>query len=211
MEKRCKKCNQLKPCSEFVKCKTCKNGVRGECNQCFSKRNLKSYYKNREKINERRRLSYTGTTEEIRIRQKNWSKDNPDKMKVYQNRKYLKHKDKIIKTSMKWNYHKLKTDPLFKLRNTLRSRIYNFLKSKGLRKKSSTESIIGCSKEFFKEHLQKMFVDGMSWENHGEWHIDHIIPLANGTNEEEIYKLFHYSNMQPLWGKDNLKKWKHIL
>lgn len=211
MEKRCIKCNEIKPISEFVKCKKSKNGVRGECLKCASDRNLKKYHENKEDINKKRRENYTGPTEEIRLRQKQWEKSNPEKIKIYNKRKYEKHKDKFIKNAMKWNYHKLETDLLFKLKSLLRTRIYNFLKSKDLNKSTSTEQIIGCSFEYFKGYLESKFVEGMSWENQGLWHIDHIIPLSMAKTEEEVYKLFHYTNLQPLWGKDNLSKSNKIL
>ena len=83
-----------------------------------------------------------------------------------------------------------------------------FLKSKNITKNNSTFNIVGCPPIFLKEHLEKQFTDGMSWENHGlyGWHIDHIIPLASAKTEEEIYKLCHYTNLQPLWSTDNWKK-----
>lgn len=211
MEKTCIKCGKVKPLTEFVKSKQSKNGVRGECSKCASERELKKYHENKELINEKRRENYKGTTEEIRLRQKLWEKNNPEKIKIYSKRKYEKHKDKFIRNSMKWNYHKLETDILFKLKNLLRGRIYSFLKSKGVRKLKSTEDIVGCSKEYLKEYLENKFVDGMSWDNQGKWHIDHIIPLSSGKSEEEIYKLFHYTNLQPLWAKDNIIKSNKIL
>ena len=211
MEKTCKKCGKVKSISEFVKCKKCKNGVRGECSKCASERNLKNYHDNKELINEKRRENYSGTTEEIRLRQKQWEKDNPEKIKIYSKRKYEKHKDKFIENSMKWNSYKLKTDILFKLKSLLRTRIYNFLKSKCLTKSTSTERIVGCSNEYFKEYMENKFTEGMSWDNQGKWHIDHIIPLSSANSEEEIYKLFHYTNLQPLWAKDNLSKHNKIL
>ena len=55
-------------------------------------------------------------------------------------------------------------------------------------------------------HLEKQFAIGMSWENRSEWHIDHIIPLSSAKTEDEVYKLCHYTNLQPLWAEDNLKK-----
>jgi len=58
--------------------------------------------------------------------------------------------------------------------------------------------------------LEKKFVGGMSWENYGKWHIDHIIPLSSANNEDEIYKLCYYTNLQPLWSEENLKKGKKI-
>ena len=51
----------------------------------------------------------------------------------------------------------------------------------------------------------------MKWDNHGKWHIDHIIPLSSAETEEEVYNLCHYTNLQPLWGEDNLKKGKKII
>ena len=60
--------------------------------------------------------------------------------------------------------------------------------------------------EFLKEHLESQFIDGMGWDNRVEWHIDHIIPLSSAKTEDELYRLCHYTNLQPLWAEDNLKK-----
>ena len=73
-------------------------------------------------------------------------------------------------------------------------------------KKNKTFDIVGCSPESLKEHLEKQFTNGMTWDNRSEWHIDHIIPLSSAKTEEELYKLCHYSNLQPLWAGDNLSK-----
>lgn len=69
----------------------------------------------------------------------------------------------------------------------------------------------GCSPEFLKEHLERQFVEGMTWENRNEWHIDHIIPLSSAKTEDELYELCHYTNLQPLWAEDNLKKSNKVL
>jgi hypothetical protein len=78
----------------------------------------------------------------------------------------------------------------------------------GSKKDRKTFDIIGCTPQFLKEHLENQFVGDMNWNNHGlfGWHIDHIIPLSSAKTEEELYKLCHYSNLQPLWAEDNLKK-----
>jgi len=82
-----------------------------------------------------------------------------------------------------------------------------FLKTNNLSKKNTTFDIIGCTPEYLKEHIETQFTEGMSWELIGKYiHIDHIIPLCSAKTEEEIYKLCHYSNLQPLWAKDNLLK-----
>lgn len=78
---------------------------------------------------------------------------------------------------------------------------------------NKTIDYLGCSIIDLKKHLESQFQPGMSWENYGlkGWHIDHIIPLASANTEEEIYGLFHYTNLQPLWAADNLKKSDKVL
>ena len=92
-----------------------------------------------------------------------------------------------------------------KLKANLRARMYAFVKGKN---KNSSFEFVGCSIDELKKHLSSQFTEGMSWENYGEWHIDHIKPCASFDLSilEEQKKCFHYSNLQPLWAKDNLKK-----
>jgi hypothetical protein len=86
------------------------------------------------------------------------------------------------------------------------------MKSINIIKNNSTLDIIGCTPQFLKEYIENQFTDGMSWELMGKYiHIDHIIPLSSAKTEEELYKLCHYSNLQPLWAEDNLKKGNKIL
>ena len=66
--------------------------------------------------------------------------------------------------------------------------------------------MIGCSWEELVAHLESLFLEGMTWDNRSEWHIDHRIPLASAETEEEIHKLCHYTNLQPLWATDNMSK-----
>jgi hypothetical protein len=82
------------------------------------------------------------------------------------------------------------------------------LNTKNIKKHNKTFDIVGCSPQQLKEHIQSQFKDNMSWENYGYygWHIDHITPLSSAKTEEEIYQLCHYTNLQPLWAEDNLKK-----
>ena len=99
------------------------------------------------------------------------------------------------------------TDPIYRISSIVRNRIRTFLKLKNITKNNPTFNIIGCSPEFLKEYLEKQFIEGMTWELMGQHiHIDHIIPLSSAKTEEEIYKLCHYTNLQPLWAEDNLKK-----
>lgn len=114
----------------------------------------------------------------------------------------------INKKHLVYEKERKKIDPKFKLVKTLRSRLNSVLKRKNAIKSIKTLDLIGCSTSFLIEYLEAKFTEGMTWKNHGEWHIDHIKPCAsyNLLIEDEQRKCFHYTNLQPLWGKDNLAK-----
>lgn len=97
-------------------------------------------------------------------------------------------------------------DPIFALTMNVRNRINSALSRQGYSKSSKTVEMLGCNYLELVAHLESRFSDGMSWENRGEWHIDHIIPLASAKTEEEIIALCHYTNLQPLWAFENLSK-----
>ena len=88
-----------------------------------------------------------------------------------------------------------------------------FLKTKNMQSNSGTFKMLGCTPDELRLHLEKQFIDNMSWDNYGRygWHIDHIIPISSAKTEEEVYKLAHYTNLQPLWAKDNYYKGDKIL
>lgn len=98
---------------------------------------------------------------------------------------------------------KYKTNPAYNLKIRLRSRLHKVLSGS---KSSSTEKIIGCSYAELVIHIQRQFLSSMSWDNMGSWHIDHIVPLASAKNEEELYRLSHFSNLRPLWSHENMSK-----
>ena len=92
--------------------------------------------------------------------------------------------------------------------NRLRARMHQALQAQNSYKNSKARELIGCSYQELKQHLQSLFVEGMSWDNFGEWHIDHIRPCASFdlTDPEQQKECFHYTNLQPLWAADNLAK-----
>ena len=101
------------------------------------------------------------------------------------------------------------TDPIFKIKCNTRSLLYNAFNRacKGKYNKSlPTETMLCCSMDFFIKYIESKFVDGMTLENYGNWHLDHINPIANCNNLEDIIKYNHYTNFQPLWAKDNILK-----
>jgi hypothetical protein len=102
-------------------------------------------------------------------------------------------------------------DALFAMRCRMRARITKAIRDQGYSKQSKTLEMLGCSWGELMIFLSSKFVDGMSWDNRHLWHIDHIIPLASATSEEELIKLNYYTNLQPLWAADNLRKSDKIL
>jgi hypothetical protein len=107
----------------------------------------------------------------------------------------------------------LRQDPLKRLKHNIKSNIITRLKKANFKKSKTSLEIVGLENwNMLKEHIEKQWEDGMSWDNHGlgpnntTWHIDHIIPLSSATTEEEVYKLNHYTNLRPMWGSDNIRK-----
>ena len=86
----------------------------------------------------------------------------------------------------------------------MRSRLRKALRTS--KKEEKADKILGISFSDFWGYLQALFLPGMSWEGRSLWHIDHIVPIAAGRTEEEIYLLSHYTNLRPLWGHENLSK-----
>ena len=128
-----------------------------------------------------------GKTEKVKKYRKEWGVKNRDKMNVYQKERF-------------------KRDIIFRISHNCRTRIKIFIR-KGLGdKKINTFKYIGCNWTELKEHIENKFVNGMTWDNYGKWHIDHIIPLSSSKAEEDVIRLCHYTNLQPLWAIDNLRK-----
>ena len=137
-------------------------------------------------------------------RQKRYREANREKELARQRRYRQMNKEK----TREYLRRRWKTDPLYKVTKSLRRRLIGAVKSQKARKHAPTLELLGCSIVQLKEHLELQFVEGMSWDNHGEWHIDHIIPCASFdlSDPEDQKKCFHYSNLQPLWAVDNIKK-----
>ena len=155
-------------------------------------------------------------------------RENPERLKKY--REYHRIYRKTYSTSEKcrtyrrewmrrWYrknakqiYERRRAKPNGKLAASLRSRITDSLKYKTSRS-ARVKELLGCTVQEVREHLQDKFQPGMSWDNYGKWQIDHIIPLASFdlTKPEEQKKAFNYTNLQPLWAKDNMSKHTKIL
>lgn len=116
------------------------------------------------------------------------------------------NRNKINKARSK----RLKNDKLFKIRINTSKRINEIFRKKFLTKKKGFNDYTGCSRKELFNHIESKFQPGMTWENYGEWEIDHIYPLSLAKSEEEIYKLANYNNLQPLWKFENRSKGNKI-
>lgn len=197
----CGRCKIYKPVSEYAKSK--RDGIQSRCRPCKTedRRVKRSDKESNDRINARRREIWA-TDEHSRNTQlataKKWRKTNPEKAS-----------ESVYKSLCK----RFENDPFFKFVHRLRSRTSGFIKSKKISKNNKFIKYLGCDLETFKKHIESQFRDGMNWENHSVdgWHLDHIIPISKAETEEDLYRLCHYTNLQPLWAEDNLRKSNKIL
>lgn len=194
--KKCKQCDIQKEISAFSKQTGGKFGVRGTCKECTSANckfsNLSEEKKYRIYLANKKYQEKPSIKKKRLVAHKNWRIKNPAKASEY--------------------YHKRVSTPEGKLKQMLRVRLCNLLKSKGLRKRKTTLDCLGIDISSFKIYLEKLFTKEMNWENHGSyWHIDHIIPLDSASTLEEILDLSYYTNLQPLEKGENIRKSNKIL
>lgn len=108
--------------------------------------------------------------------------------------------------ALKYKQKRMKLDPFFKLKENTKTLVLMSFRAKGWSKTTRTQALLGCSYPEFIAHLHSKFKEGMTLENHGAWHIDHIKPCATAATPEELAQLFHFTNLQPLWASENLSK-----
>jgi hypothetical protein len=172
-------------------------------------------YNNRPDVREKRiasqRLAYQDPEKRAEKNRKGVERFKANKEKVYAyrrtrpdiygaeaNREYIRN----------WQRKKRDTDPQYRIGNRLRSRIWHAIQKGGGRKAFKTVELLGCSIAEVRAHLESKFTDGMTWENVGKWHIDHIVPCSSFdlTDPEQQKRCNHYTNLQPLWAWQNLAK-----
>jgi hypothetical protein len=192
--KHCYTCDKWKALSEYNKQSSSWDKLARMCRSCYSE------YKNSKRKNDEKYKQ-----SDILYKQKY---QQSGRRKEVSKIRYEAKKDEIIKKCVAYNKKKYNTDPYFKVVFSIRTRISKLLKQKNADKYNKFYNYLGCSKEEFILYFQSKFKEGMTWENHGEWHIDHIKPcsLFNLLNEDEQKKCFHYTNLQPLWACENLSK-----
>lgn len=190
-----------------IRCKVCRNADNKQHRKDNSECNNIWRANNKDKIKEYDKLYRNKNKEKIQKHADLYYKNNPDKKKatdIYKKEWYEKNKDRIIKIKKERRTNNIQ----LRLSENLRKRLYSALKNN--QKVGSAIKDLGCSIGEFKIYMESKFKSGMTWDNYGfrGWHIDHIMPLSSFdlTNYEQVKKACNYSNLQPLWAKENLRK-----
>ena len=217
----CKKCAKLKMTKEQkIKYSNYNKKYRENNKEYFKKYNKK--YKEENKEYHQEYFKEYAKKEEVKEYQKKYRENNKDTMTEYNKKYYLENSEKIKENVSKYKLNnkdkinqnvslKKKNDPLFALRNSISKSILKSIKISGHTKKNKTTEILGCNIREFKIYIESKFENWMTWKNRGlyngefnyGWDIDHIIPLSSANSEEEIIRLNHYTNLQPLCSKIN--------
>jgi hypothetical protein len=165
-----------------------------------SESDKRHYLKNREK-----RLQYFS----------DWQKDNRDHLNEYHQKWREKNIDRHREYKRKYEKYRKDTDPLYKLINNFRTAIYQVLKENNVQKNGHYFDILKYSPENLIEHLESKFKDNMTWDNYGEWHVDHIKPISlfqiTEIGDNEFMSCWSLENLQPLWGEENIRKSNKII
>lgn len=215
--KTCTKCNENKGLDEFHSHPLGKNGLNPQCKTCKSeyakarrKANHASMLQREQELRDKRgdelkeynrryreqntkafreagRRYWKKNKELLRLKLNEWRRNNPEKTAAQERR------------SREGNIN-------YRISCNIRNRMWSVLN--GTSKHAPTLELLGCTPEHFRFHLEQQFTDGMTWDNYGDWHMDHIQPCASfdQTDPEQQKQCWHYTNYQPLWAEDNLRK-----
>ena len=192
MAKECIECKLIKDNDLFVK-------NRNLCKMCMKEYKSNYRIKNLEYIKEKDKKYYISNKDDILSKSKeNYNSNKEGKLK-YQKEYASLNKEKISNYKTNYQRERRKNDPIFKLKSVVSRIIRNSLKCKGLSKNKKSIEILGCDIKFFKEYIESKFKDDMNWLNYGVvCDIDHKIPLSSAVNEDDVIRLNHYTNLQPL-------------
>jgi hypothetical protein len=194
----CTKCNTLKNISMFHRCKKSPLGVRSICKECRKNENsLRVDYRNN---------YYNDNKEIILLKSKKYKEKNKEHYLLMAKQYRENNKEKVRISKLNSTKKRKQNDSFFRLIIKLRKYLRRYVKNP-----SHNYSVyLGCTPHELKIYLETKFDSWMSWDNYGygenKWVIDHIIPLSSSNNEHDLYKLCHYSNLQPLGWKENLIK-----
>jgi len=206
---KCKICTEEKEINDFVKEKNSKLGYRTICKKCHYQRSRKWIAENKEKNDENRKKWDVENKEKNNNYKKKYKEKNEEIVKENSRRYWKSPKGKLYRSE--YRKRRRENDVLYHLECSVRSSIKQSFRRNRQVKKSNTTKILGCSISEFRSYLESKFESWMNWGNYGKydgtlnfgWDLDHIIPISIAKNEEEVIKLNHYTNLQPLCSKVN--------
>ena len=224
MEKMCSKCGDIKPLDLFPNDPKCSGGKRGTCKDCRltqwipeENENIvcktcgeeKSYtlfsMHGKQKPHECKNCRNEKNSEKRSLNNEEYNRKNREH--------YERNKEKINETRRKNLQRRREEDPQYNIKMALHVRLYDAVKHQKGIKSLKTLELLGCTVDQLCTFLEAEFTEGMTWENYGDWHIDHMRPCASFdlTIPEEQQKCFHWTNLQPLWAQDNIRKGAKIV
>ena len=195
---------------DFFKDKSHRSGYRNQCyRRDYHKKNFKVikkrvhkwYLKNKRRIKKNYLKNYESISDKVKI----WRFNNPEVVKKCTARWMMKNRKRMKIWRKQYRKRKSKSNPLYKLSETLRVLTVQAFRRIRVDKVFKTEYILGANWRVVKKHIELQFTKGMDWSNHGKWHIHHIITLASAKTKEELYVLCRYVNLKPLWAEDHRK------
>lgn len=209
----CTKCKEEKELINFYKDSYKKGGYKTICISCEKIRNHSNidikkeagkiyYINNKEKINKRKKVYYEENKEHLKEYKKMYYEENKEHLNNINKAWYQKNKLYILDKNKK----RLKDDNLYHFIQNIKTNIRNSIIRSGYSKKTRTFKILGVDYDTFKNYIESQFKEGMTWDNYGEWHLDHKTPISWGKDEEEVILLCYYTNYQPLWAFENQSK-----
>ena len=167
---------------------------------------LRYYYRNREKENARSKIYKERNKDELKEKRRMYNLEHQKENSAYRKRYAEAHKKEIAIQKAKWHKKQMAENINYKLSAYLRNRA-----TKATKRKTKVGSFVrdlGCSMGQFRLFVENQFEEGMTWDNYGKWHLDHVMPLSSFdlTKRAEFLTACNWLNYQPLWATNNLKK-----
>jgi len=209
----CNLCSTEKPLPEYAKQESAIDGLQNKCKAC-----QKRYRENNKQKNDAYIKKYRAENKEkIAVSVKAYSEKNSEKIADYLALYYGKNKKSILEKQKErkqdichnrrvYKKKRMKEDPVYAMAHRLGVLMRNALKHSGYLKSRKTLEALGCTSAQFKDHLERQFLKGMTWDNRDLWQLDHIMPISSAKTEQEVYDLSHMTNIRPMWAKENMVK-----
>ncbi len=182
-----------------------------------NKEKIKQYYQNnKDKILEQTKRYKEENKDRIKKNNKHYRKKNKEKISEQRKKYYKENKEQCIERGNKYRQKRYNSDITFRIGRCVSSSLNRYLKDNNLSKGGRRwENLVGYTVQELKNHITKLFKKGMTWDNYGEWHIDHIVPKSffkyTSTDDVEFKYCWSLNNLQPLWAEENLSKSNKII